>query len=447
MTRINMLPVLPLLLLYILWQYGWKAGLLSGLVGALVVGFFHALYWPGVLQNWTRLPESITPFLDRYRLPDGYKQSWQPDVLPIDRLLSFFHSVRFNFAALTGALVALALWPKRSSWKKTSDLRAAVFLMALFIALLASHMWAALGKEYCTFCLSGYVSFFAEIGILLVILTAAVWRQQLPIWLQAAIVLVILTLSAGIGFSAFEQISDSLYNLNIPRWMLGDFQGGSAPLGAVIINKFAIDPQALRRLLPLAFGLAAGGLVVLATLLATRLARRMSTSSGIIPASFGYTALVIFLAAGTLLSPARALGGGYGTYDCPGDVIASYAAAGNRLAEAIPTGSRVYWKGPLSAVPLLYVPGIKIYPAQINDGYSMLAQGDDEALIQRFGRWNEPLAHRWAEEADFILIEERQFRGWLRDYVRIGEFEELPATPPAAACRADSAIRIFQRLP
>jgi len=86
--------------------------------------------------------------------------------------------------------------------------------------------------------------------------------------------------------------------------------------------------------------------------------------------SYSYWALVIFLLAGTLLTPSVVLGGGYNTYDCGGDVIASYEAAGAHLAQNIPPGSSVYWKGSLSTVPLLYVPGIRIFPAQINDGYS-----------------------------------------------------------------------------
>lgn len=453
MTRINMLPVAPLLALYLVWQSGWRAGLVSAVGSGLAVVGLHAVYWPDILQVWTRLPRTFTPFLDPWRLPVEYKGSWKPDVTPIGRVLSLFHAVRFNFVPMVGALASVALWPRRPAWKRDSDFRAAVLLAALFASLLLSHIWAALGKDYCVFCLAGYVAFFAPTGILLVILTLENWRTRLPIWLQALIAAVILIVSAGIGFGAFEQLGEGLYNLSIPRWMMLDFQPGSVPLGAVLINKYGVEAQALRRFLPLAFGLIFGGGVVLITLVAGLLARRaarrgrpsIAGASG--APAFGYWAALIFLAAGALLSPSTALGGGYGTYDCSQDVIASHEAAGHRLAEVIPPGAQVYWKGPLSAIPLLYVPEARIYPAQINDGYSMLEIGSDAETVTRFGRWNEALAHAWADEADVILIEERQFRGWLRSLVRSGGFEELEASPPTAACREDSAIRIFRRLP
>jgi hypothetical protein len=464
MTRINMLPVAPLLVLYILWQYGVRMGIVSALAAGSVVIFWHALYWPDILQVWTRLPKSLTPFLDAWRLPGSYKQSWKPDVSTVGRVLSFFHSLRFHFVSMMGVMATILLWPRRTDWKKASDMRSAVFLLALFVSLLLSHMWAALGKDYCVFCLAGYVSFFTASGLLLILLTAMSWRKHLSLGAQLLIVLIILAASAGIGYGAFEQISDQLYNINIPRWMLGSPEPGSAPLGAVLINKFAIAAQDLRRLLPLIFGLSFGAAVLLCTLAVTYLAmhwsRRQAARSetafanpgkpsyiGREKISFGYWALVIFLIAGFALGPTSVLAGGYGTYDCPGDVIASYEAAGQHLARMLTPGALVYWKGTLSTVPLLYVRDIRIFPAQINDGYSMLESGDDLVLITRFGRWNEVLSHQWAEQADYILIEERSFRGWLRELVKGGGFEELAPTPPAAACRPDSQIRIFKRLP
>ena len=46
MTRINMLPVLPLLLIYIFWQHGLKPAIYAALAGGATVIFWHALYWP-----------------------------------------------------------------------------------------------------------------------------------------------------------------------------------------------------------------------------------------------------------------------------------------------------------------------------------------------------------------------------------------------------------------
>jgi hypothetical protein len=121
--------------------------------------------------------------------------------------------------------------------------------------------------------------------------------------------------------------------------------------------------------------------------------------------AFGSIALVVFIVAGWLLRPARVLGSGYQNYDCGGDVIASYEAVGKSLSEVIPPGAKIYWRGGLSAVPLLYLPGVEIYPPQINDGYSFRESGDSQDL-RRYGFWNQELAEEWMADADYVLVRE-----------------------------------------
>jgi hypothetical protein len=467
-----MIAVLPLLALYIAWEYGLKTGLAAALAGGAPIIFFHLLYWPDILQAWTRIPRSLSPFLDVYRLPSIYDEIWEPNVTLSGRIASLFHGFRYNFPELIGPLALFFLWPKKGSWQSRSQFRAVVFLLGLFISLLALHLWASLGKDYCVYCFAGYTAFFSEIGLLLVVLTAAIWRRQLSPWVQVVIVLAILVISAGVGYGAFEQIGDQLRNLQIPRWLMADFRAGSVSLEAILTNKFGLEGQFLRRMLPLVFGLAVGTLLLLLTALAAWQARRRMTrqtlpeSAPVSPAgdaaadnappsagrrisfaSYGYLSLVVFLIAGSLFSPSPVLGGGYGTYDCSSDVIASYQAAGAHLASQIPAGSLAYWKGPLSVVPLLYAPDIRIYPSQINDGYSMLTIGDDLDLITRLGFWNETLSERWAEEADYVLIEQRSYKGSLRQQVLKLDLEELPPTPLSVGCRPDSYIRIFKKKP
>ena len=103
-----------------------------------------------------------------------------------------------------------------------------------------------------------------------------------------------------------------------------------------------------------------------------------------------------------------------------------------------------FWRAEGRRGAQLYVPDIQIYPAQINGDYSFLSGGDPDRIV-RFGRWNQELAERWANEADIILIEEHFYEGWLKLLVKTGDFIELESTPPTVSCRADSQIRIFQR--
>jgi hypothetical protein len=385
----------------------------------------------------------MTPFLDPYRLPKAYVSSWKPDVFTLDRLLSWFDGMRFQFIAIMGVLAALLLWPARTAWKKAADLRSAVFLIVLFVSLLLAHLWAALGKDYCVSCLAGYESFFSITGVFLLILILPIASPRMAWWKQLLVIPLLLVVGVGMGYAAFEQFGNSLYDMLVPRWLALDFSPGLVPLGAIITNKWGVEAVLLRRLLPTLFGGLAALLALLAALLAWMIWRWAHRASA---PSYGALALTLWLALGALFTPHAVLSGGYTTYDCSGDSIAMQEAAGAALAERVPPGSLAYWKGPLSTIPLLYAPGVRIFPAQINDGYSHLQPGGDPDEVQRFGRWNEVLARQWAAQADYILIEGRSFRGWLRELVEGPGYQRLPATPPTS-CRDDSNILIFKKLP
>jgi hypothetical protein len=125
-------------------------------------------------------------------------------------------------------------------------------------------------------------------------------------------------------------------------------------------------------------------------------------------------------------------------------VIAAYEMAGMQLAEIIPPDSRVYWQGSLSAVPLLSLDTPQILPGQINLDYTLRLSGaDDEHL--RFGFWSEPLAQAWLAQADYAIVAERYYKGWLRDALEDPtRFVELSPTTPLAPCDETSYLRVFQ---
>ena len=146
------------------------------------------------------------------------------------------------------------------------------------------------------------------------------------------------------------------------------------------------------------------------------------------------------------MAPIQALGGGFHNYDCGGDVIAGYDAAGAHLAGVIPPGSLVYWQGGLSIAPLLYVPGVRVFPPQMEDGYARYVTGESDTL-RRFGFWNQELAEQWIREADYVLVEELYYKKWLRSTLENGSYLELQPSPSTVICRDDARIRIFQRVP
>lgn len=448
-TRVNLAPVVILVVAYLWWVYGRRAGLLAALAGALPVAIGHAVFWPGILKVWAHwIPADLLPLLKPFAHPPGSDPTWQPLVDFETRAISFFHGFRFHFAALVGALSAALLWPGRGAWKSPVRFATAVFLALSLALMFLFHMGAALGKDYCVYCFPVYLSFFSFLGLALAAVSFCVWQWRIPPWRQGMAMLAVIALSTGLGFGAFPEVGgDLLFALDwqVPRTRSLRILPGRVGLGATLQNRLGLGAaeleQLARRALPALAGLLAGlAVLALAWLLARRLARR---AAGQRP-SAGALALGLFLGLGFLLSPTVLLGGGYTTYDCQGDVISSYEAAGAHLADLIPPGSLVYWRGGNSAVPLLYLEGVEIFPAQLNGDYSLRKGGDPDALA-RYGFWSEALARQWAEQADFILIEERLFRGWLAERVEAGGFNELEPTPATALCRGSSSIHVFRR--
>ncbi len=438
-VRQNMLLVLPLLVLYILWQRGWKPALYTALVGGAVVIFFHVLYWPYIMQLWLPwLPKSIAALFDQYAAHASGAPSWNPSVDVNGRILSFFQGVRFHLATIFGMVVGLLLWPKRKDWPSAgvsqTEFRAAVFLGALFIGLLLMHSWASITNDYCVFCFTPYVAFFNVAAILFtVILIRVLARDAHPVR-QVLLALAVLVLFAGIGYSAFEDWGDGLLLLNVPRVSGGHLLPGFTTLWDMISNKFALERNVAEKIV----STVAGAFVGVFFLLLSFLIKRLKFPR----VNYGYFLAVSLLIASLFFSPL--LAGGAAKPDCAAmDVIAANEQVGAYLAENIPAGSQVYWNGGLSVAPLLYARDIEIYPAQINDGYAFYIGGDSQELL-KYGFWNDALAAQWLKEADYVIVEGWRYADMKAD-LPPSAYDELPRSPNQISCLAGSGLRIFKR--
>jgi hypothetical protein len=456
MTRINMLPVLALLILYVWWERGWKAALWVGGAELLVFGSVHAAYWPDILKIWARwLPGGLFPFLSPW-LPPPNIPTWNPDAPLAFRIASFFLAFRFHFVALTGAVVAWLLWPRRLAWKAESHFRVAVFLSVLLLTLMALHFWAALGNDYCVFCFPTYTAFYSSLGLLLVSMTWSHWRQSLPLWRRVLAGTVMVGLLMGMAYSA-EKILDTMFGdsfiknliaLPIPRLSGGRILEGQAKLWAYFANRFHLSYEtiyhATQTIFPLVLALVAGILILtIAAIISRRLVARTPTPGW----TRGILGLLLFLTLGYVAAPSTLLGNGYQGYDCSGDQIAANEKVGEQLAQVIPPGSRVYWNG-YSPASLTYLPDARIYPSQLNLTYSFRISDDPENLV-RYGWWNQVLGYRWLSETDFVLITERNYKKntWQTQILESSKYEELAPTSLTALCQNDSYIRIFRRKP
>ena len=435
MVRQNMVIVLPLLVLYLWWQHGWKSALWAGLAGAAVLLVFHILYWPYIMQLWAPwMPGSIASLFAEYSLPSDGKVMWNPQIDAVGRALSFFQGVRFHFVAMVGLGLGLLLWPKHRVWAANANFRAAVFLAALFAGLLLMHSWASISNDYCVFCFTPYVAFFSNVAILFVALVWGALERDAHPMRQVLIALLALVVITGIGFSAFEDLGDGLLSLNVPRIRDGWFQPGFTTLWDVLSNKFSPERNAAEKIVSTAAGAIAGALFLFSSFLIWRWKFPR--------ANFGYLLAVSTLVLGLILSPL--LSGSAGRPDCPDlDVIAANEQVGHHLAEVIPPDSQVYWNGGLSVAPLLYAPQVRIYLPQINDGYAYRVGGDSQELL-KYGLWNDILAAQWKQEADYVIVEAWRYPK-MKDDLPESAFVELPRFQVQTSCIAGSDLRIFQR--
>jgi hypothetical protein len=433
LVRQNMVPVLPLLALYAFWQHGWKAIWLL-ITGGVVVIFFHILYWPDIMQLWSWIPRLPRPVNVEYS--SGGTPSWNPQVEWTSRLLSVFQAFRFHFAVLTGSILGILLWPRRRSWNSTADFRAGSFLFVLFLGLIVMHSMAAIGQDYCVFCFAPYVAFFNVAGILFLVLVIRSWNWWPSNLTQVSLVVILLLIALGMGFSAFEDIGTAVLNLPAPRVRDLAILPGSVTWREILFNRFQLDINASKKVASASAGLIMGVLITLITFGIWKRKNHLSDMP-----SYGAFHASIFLILGVAFSPL--LHGSAGNRDCGMDVIAANEQNGEYLKTIISAEELVYWDGGLSAAPLLYLPDAVIIPAQINDGYSYIGGGVTEELY-KYGLWNEGMNAEWREGADFFIIEEARYPGWM-GFFPPDQFDEYGRTPQGTSCLKETRLRTFRR--
>jgi hypothetical protein len=446
MTRINMAPVPLFALGYVFWQHGRKPAILFLLSSAVVVVAGHALYWPNILQIWAPwLPAKITPFLNPWRLGVDGHPIWMANLSWISRVFSLFEGLRLNLILGLAVLAAWLAWSWRSRWKDDILYRAAIFLSALFAFLAVIHGAAALTDNYCVSCFAVYLQFFAPVGLILAAITFASWQPRLTALRQSAIALVVVASFAGLGFALNEEVGDALIHLQFPRVRSLQIMPGSIELWLLVVNKFGGDAEAvkqtLRQILPPIAGALIGG-VFLGFAALVRVITRAVVGKKYPIASWGYFALIGWLAVGTILSPTPVMGADPRPHDCNGDVLASYEAAGRDLASKVSSGARVYLDLSVPTAVILYLHNPQIFPPQLNQGFSFYTSGDDDRLY-RFGRWNESLARQWALQSDVVLIADNGYNAWWESIFEAGRFNEVQPTPPFSACDSRSFIHIY----
>ena len=448
LSRQNMAPVLPFLLIYIFWQFGRKQGLIATLVSFMVVIVGNAIFWPGILMAWAPwLPASLTPFLNAWRQPGGITPILNYNADAVTLLYSLLEGIRFHFVSVVGAIIGLALWPARKAWRSETQFRFSVFLAVLFFVLLGLHIWAGLGLSGINygnaFTVNPYLAFFTYVGLLLTIAVFSNLPRPLSAARQIVLCVLIILISTSVGYGGFIVTSDFLMHLPIPRirsfFTTGKILPG-VPIWDFLNTSFGVSYNTSHWMIPLLSGLLCGCLVLLMSFAAWSFLRRRRLLQVL---SFGTIAAVVFLAAGISLSPTIALSGGFTQWECSMNVIRTYQQTGQFLAENISPSDVVYWDGMNAVALLLYVPTPHIFPQQLDNEWNFFQGGDNNSLA-RLGFWNDELAKLWRDKANVFIIQQVNYPAW-QSYLNGSKFIELQPQKVPVNCEPDTYLRIFIR--
>jgi len=439
LTRENLAFVPPILFLYIFWQHGLKTGLLAALCAGLLFIAGNAFYFPDNLKFWAnRVPGFLAQFMRDWQMPNPgiIEELPEPEESNLYRMILYFWlTFRLHFVSLVSAVAVWLLWPLKGIRPITERMRAAIFLTALLLILYVAHIQAAFFGEFCISCILLYVGYFDFIGLMLLVIAAPFLLKELTPLRRVIVFAVMSLLIVGIGFSSHEDLSADFAKGMIERM-------DKVYLWNALLFVTKLPPLLLFRV---SFVLSVSFLVLVIGGIGLRLVSRRLDGEQVSGGKIGLVALNLFLIAGLILSPTKILGRGSDFFGCEGtDVFASYKKAGQELSAVIEPGSTIYWEGRLLAI-FLYMPDVKIYSPQMNHVHSYFIGGDSDTLL-RFGRWNDDLARKWLEEADYIMFQSAE-RVYLSDEIlESGKYVKVMSTPKAEKCRWQSVINVYQRV-
>ena len=447
-TRVNLSPVLPFFLAYVLWQHGWKNTLWIAIPGGVVIALTFVSYWPGMIDYWSGYFSRVTSFS-----PALQQLAWQPQYSLWDRVNSLIFALRFNFIPLVSIATTWLLWPRKGKWADVTKFRIGVVLSGLFLFLLIIHTFNSVGGNSCVFCIGGYLSFFDSLALIVLAVSFPYLRRKIPKWMDLGIAILLLVLFIVVAntflstqpmqFVAPKDMHEFLRQ-KVPWFNSLGRLSGDVKLWILFQNKYGMDFQgvynAFQRTLS---SLIIGGVLWIVTLLGAILAMKIQRSKQWWrERSYGVYILMSLLIVGLLLSPTSFLGGAPIKYDCAQDIYSSHEAAGAILSREIPPGAQVFWDGGNSAVPLLYLPNAKIYTALINGVYSRVIGGDHDLLFLR-GMWNDELSELWLTEADYLLINDAKYDS---SFLSSGLWEQVAVTDPVVGCNERTVLHVLKKI-
>jgi hypothetical protein len=316
-------------------------------------------------------------------------------IFPATEIRSIFAGIRSQFIPIIGLILFFMFWKDKHRWKKEGNYKVGILLASLFVVLIIVHLYASIWTDYCVHCFQPYLAFFSQLGIFLLIISFGNSDKEVSNISQIVFMVLVILIFTGVGY-----VFNYKASIRVPSIVF------------VLIALSSVLKHILRQ---------------------KTLIYSLSTIIAILSLGVGF-----------FFSPTTLFGGGYRDLDCDVDIINYYEVFGSELSNIIPEGTQVFWWGS-SAVPLLYLPDRRIYPAQLNPTAYHIG-GNSDNLLKR-GFWNDILGQQWVFEANFLILKSGIRPKWIKNVIDEDEFHEVLHLPIGGSCLRDLDYSVYQRLP
>jgi hypothetical protein len=316
--------------------------------------------------------------------------------------------------------------------------RMIAFLAISFAILTGIHYLASIRENNFLYSFPAYLAFYLPVGIILIPLFFKSIRGLKPRFSIVIFVMLFIFNSAGIGLSLRTDIAPGLMNLHVPS-LRPQFHS-DYELWDVLSARFNISVATQKYLLPVFAG-ALAGILILAISFAFWTILKKSNK----PQEYLALLLVEILVIGLFFTPTLILAGKGSIGICSNDVLVRNEAIGKRLQSLLPNDALVYWEGYIPT-PLLYLPDNRFFPVQLNLQYNYLIGGDADVL-EKNGYWNDELAQRWMDKADYLILSPIVSQKWFieSDPVNKMKYSLIDTTESTNPCNDSSILLIYQR--
>lgn len=410
MVRQNLLPLFMFTLLYILWENGLKKSIVPIFSGLIVFIGFNAIYWPEIyLHIWQPfLPNFFNEIvIDIFRLDSLTGNLGTANLIKkydlIYELQVLFDGVRYFFIPIMASIIVFIILPIKNLLT-IRRYRKVLYLAFNFVFLSIIHYFFAMYENNVLYSFPAYFAFYLPLGTILLPLLSKDIIEFNNKKKETVLILTVILTCTGIGLSLYREIAPYFMNIHLPSFRQRTLFHGPYMLWDVLLNRYNISIRLQEFIIPTCVGLIAGVMIIFWGKVIQRIITHAKGKS--LP--YGRILIIFIFFLSILITPTFILAGHNSIETCPNSNIPKiYEKAAEDLRSVIPSNSLVYLEGP-TPVLFMYLPDIKIFPAQLNMQFNF-RDGGDLATIENMSYWNDELAQRWIEESDFLFLDQATY--------------------------------------